>query len=137
MGLLDTIRGWLFPKWAAHRVLERAGELRRRGMLAEAAELVSPLTRSEDLVVRLRSLVELAHNQSLLKDQQELLTAVDRLERSLDQGFNRGVLENSQNERTQDFVQEMRFIRHKFAAGAYEGLGKLDEAIDHARAAGG
>ena len=32
--------------------------------------------------------------------------------------------------RTQDFVQEMRFTRHSLAAGAYEGLGKIDEAVN-------
>jgi tetratricopeptide (TPR) repeat protein len=29
----------------------------------------------------------------------------------------------------------MRFIRHRAAVGAYEGLGKIDTAIEHARAA--
>lgn len=134
MSFVETIQGWLFPSWAAKGVLRRAEGLRRRGMMAQAADLVSPLTRSDDLAIRLQSLVELVRNQSFLKDHQEVLISLDRLERNLDEGFPRGALE-VQDERTQDFVQEIRFIQHTLAAGAYEGLGKFDEAINQARAA--
>ena len=53
---------------AANELLNRAKELRQRGMSAQAADLVLPLTRSDDLSLRIQSLLELVSNQSLLKE---------------------------------------------------------------------
>jgi tetratricopeptide (TPR) repeat protein len=120
---------------AANELLNRAKELRQRGMSAQAADLVVPLTRSDDLSIKIQSLLELVSNQCLLKKHQEVLTSLDRLEGSLSELLSRKGPEASQDERTQNFFQEMRLIRHARAAEAYEGLGKIDVAIDHARAA--
>jgi hypothetical protein len=122
-------------KQAASEVLKRAKELTQRGLAAQAIDALMPLSSFYDPAIRLDSLVELSTNQATLNQHQDVLTSLDGIERTLKEDLNLEKLQTSPNEQTQNFVQEMRIIRHTKAATAYEGLGRIDEAIKHARSA--
>lgn len=120
---------------AVNEMLERARELKQRGLHAEAAELLLPLSRASVLSVRLQALVDLVTTQTALKEHREVLRSVDRLDESLAELRNRRGPEALQEERAQNILQEILLTRHAQAAAAYEGLGNLDDAIHQARLA--